>query len=215
MMKIFAGLVLCLIALSTECYGVNGESNILCESCNGFVVEEQQRDNPKGETPWYHLQHLKIQYAGSIGFCSVGAGTRIGKSYEPSILYGLLSPTFGGSTVTVHTVSLKNSFYLTEAPWFNFFYPKAGVSINWGNTGNTFRKLPPHYPERYYFQNMVHVAPFWGGEWRIPFVNQPPYALGVYFEFSVQDAYLLEALRTDYVKMRDIWSLGLGLTFYW
>ena len=215
MMRLFAGLVLGLIALSIESQGGMGESNNLIESRHGVVVEEQQRDKQEGKTPWYHLQHFKIQYAGSIGFGSVGAGTRIGQFYEPSVFYGLLSPAFGGSRATVHTVSLKNSFYLTKAPWFKSFYPKAGVSINWGNTGNTFRKLPPHYPERYYFQNMVHIAPFWGGEWRMPFVNQPPYALGVYFEFSFLDAYLLEGLRTDYVKMRDIWSLGLGLTFYW
>jgi hypothetical protein len=214
-MRIVAGLVFCLLSLSIESQGINDEPNILRESFNRFDVEEPARDNQKEKTPWYHLQHLKIQYAGSIGFLSVGGGSRIGKSYEPSVFYGLLSQTFGGSSVTVHTVSLKNSFYLTDTPWLNVFYPKAGVSVNWGNTGNTFRKLPPHYPERYYFQNMVHVAPFWGGEWHIPFGNQPPYALGVYFEFSVLDAYLLEALRTDYVKMRDIWSLGLGLTFYW
>lgn len=171
---------------------------------------ESRRDS----LPWYHPRHLKLQYAGSIGFFSVGAGTRIGGSYEPSLYYGLLANGFGGSSVTVHTISLKNSFYLTETPWFNHFYPKAGLSLNWGHTNNTFRTLPPHYPNRYYFQNRLHVAPFWGGEWRMGMTTRYFKDAGLYFEFSALDAYLLEAVRTKYVRMRDIWSLGVGITFY-
>ncbi len=171
-------------------------------------------DSRRDSLPWYHPRHLKIQYAGSIGFFSVGAGTRIGGSYEPSLYYGLLANGFGGSSVTVHTISIKNSFYLTETPWVNHFYPKVGVSFNLGFTNNTFRKLPPHYSNSYYFQNGIHVAPFWGGEWRVAMKNRYFKGAGFYFEFSALDAYLLEAIRTEYVNMTDVWSLALGFTVY-
>ncbi len=129
-------------------------------------------------------------------------------------MYGLLSENLGGSHITVHTLSLKNSFYLTEGPWLKRFYPKAGLLINLGYTHNTFHKLPPYYPEKYYFQNKIHVAPFWGGEWHIPLRDKHLTGIGLYFEFSALDAYLLEAIRTDFVSISDVWSLGLGVSFY-
>jgi hypothetical protein len=114
---------------------------------------------------WFFPKHAKIQYAGSVGFLSIGAGYWLWEKYEATLSYGLLNDFLGGSDVTVHTISLKNSFFLTQKPWFDHFWPKAGLMINWGNTNNTFHRLPPHYPESYYFQNKIHAAPFWGGEW--------------------------------------------------
>lgn len=163
---------------------------------------------------WFFPNHAKIQYAGSVGFLSLGAGYRLWEKYEATLSYGLLNDFLGSSDVTVHTISLKNSFFLTQKPWFNHFWPKAGLMINWGNTNNTFRRLPPHYPESYYFQNKVHVAPFWGGEWYQPMKDKHLTGWGLYFEFSALDAYLLEAIRTEYVTMLDVWSLALGITFY-
>jgi hypothetical protein len=163
---------------------------------------------------WFFPRHVKMQFAGSVGFLSVGAGYRLWDIYEPTLIFGYLSETFGGSDVTVATISLKNSFDLTPTAWFGHFWPKAGILINWGNTNNTFKKLPPHYPEKYYFQNKVHLAPFLGGEWYMPIKDKHLNGLGFYFEFSALDAYLLEAIRTEYVTLRDIWSLGMGITFY-
>lgn len=163
---------------------------------------------------WFFPTHGKIQYAGSIGFFSVGLGYRLWDIYEPTLMYGHLSENFGGSSVGVQTISLKNSFYLTSSPWLKHFWPKAGLMINWGNTNTTFKRLPPHYPKEYYFQNKVHIAPFWGGEWHISLRDKHLTGMGLYFEFSALDAYLLEAIRTDYINIKDVWSLGVGVSFY-
>lgn len=163
---------------------------------------------------WFFPSHGKVQFAGSIGFFSVGAGYRLWDVYEPTLMYGHLSPDFGGSSVKVQAISLKNSFFMTQEPWFNHFWPKTGLIVSWGNTQNTFKKLPPHYPEKYYFQNKIQIAPFWGGEWYISLRDKHLTGLGVYFEFSALGPYLLEAIRTDYVTMKDVWSLGLGVSFY-
>ncbi|MFW6043021.1 MAG: hypothetical protein ACOCPW_01555 [Marinilabiliaceae bacterium] len=174
------------------------------------IKKDTLQTRQKGFLP----NHAKVQFAGSIGFFSAGFGYQLWNIYEPTLLYGLLSENCGGSHTTVHTISIKNSFYLTEDPWLKRFHPKAGLLINWGNTNNTFHKLPPHYPEKYYFQNKIHIAPFWGGEWHIPFHDKHLKGMGLYFEFSALDAYLLEAIRTDFVSFRDIWSLGIGISFY-
>lgn len=163
---------------------------------------------------WFIPDHYHVQYAGNIGFMSIGAGYCVRNRYEPTLFYGLLNHTLGNSLATVHTVSLKNSFILTRKPIWGHLSPKAGVSVNWGYTNNTFNELPPHYPNKYYFQNKIHVAPFWGIEWQQALNNSHLKAMGLYIEFSTLDAYLLEFIRTRYVGFNDIWNMAVGISFY-
>ncbi|MFO7999920.1 MAG: hypothetical protein R6U46_01655 [Marinilabilia sp.] len=172
------------------------------------------KDTMQMHDRWFFPDHAKLQFAGSTGFISAGVGYKFWDFYEPTLILGLLSENLGGSDVNVQTLSVKNSFNLTKQPWLKHFRPRAGLLVNWGITKKTFLKLPPHCPDRYYFQNKIHIAPFWGGEWHIPFETNHMNGAGLYFEFSALDAYLLEAIRTDYVSITDIWSLGLGITFY-
>jgi hypothetical protein len=164
---------------------------------------------------WFVPDYFKVQYAGLIGFMSVGAGYSFSRRFDATLLYGVLSNDLGGSSVRVHTLSVKNSWDLFKPGLLGNVTPKAGVSLNWGNTNNTFRRLPAHYPEKYYFQNKLHLAPFWGAEWRIalPF-GRPFQAIGIYGEMSTLDAYVLELFRTKYVSLDKIWNLALGITFY-
>jgi len=163
---------------------------------------------------WIIPGQYKVQYAGSIGFMSIGFGYAITPTYQPALYFGYLSEAFGGSKNTVVTISLKNSFYLIKEPLFNYFNPYVGFSINWGNTQNTFKKLPDYYPDKYYFQNKIHLAPFVGGEIKFDLNNRYFNGFGVYTEFSALDAYLLEAIRTKYVKPYMALSVAFGVTFY-
>lgn len=163
---------------------------------------------------WFLPSQYKLQYAGGIGFMSVGFGYEITRSYQPALFLGYLSENFGGSKNSVVTVSFKNSFYLTREPLFNCFNPYLGLSINWGNTNNTFKALPDYYPEKYYFQNKVHFAPFVGGELKFDMNRRCFNGFGLYAELSAFDAYLLEAIRTDYVKPHMALTLAIGVTFY-
>ncbi|WP_430821549.1 hypothetical protein [Carboxylicivirga caseinilyticus] len=163
---------------------------------------------------WLLPDQYKVQYAGSIGYMSVGFGYEIGKIYQPAMFFGYVGPHFGGSLNRVFTVSLKNTFRFTREPLFNYFMPYGGLSINWGNTNNTFRTLPDYYPDEYYFQNMIHFAPFVGGELKFGIKGNYFKAVGIYSEVSAFDAYLLEAIRTKYVKPDMILSLAVGVTLY-
>jgi hypothetical protein len=164
---------------------------------------------------WYVPTQYKLQYAGGIGFMSAGFGYDVSNSYKPALFIGYLSESFGGSKSRVLSISVKNSFHFTRKPVLNHFMPYGGLSINWGNTNNTFRYLPEYYPDEYYFQNKVHFAPFLGTELYFDWKNKRPFkGVGFYAELSAMDAYLLEAIRTDYVKLHMAMSLALGVTFY-
>jgi hypothetical protein len=163
---------------------------------------------------WFIPGQYKLQYAGSIGFMSIGFGYAITPTYQPALFFGYLSENFGGSKNSVISISLKNSFYFTKEPLFKYFKPYGGLSINWGNTNNTFRRLPDYYPKDYYFQNKIHFYPFLGGELKFAINNRYFDGVGVYTEFSAMDAYLLEAIRTEYVKPHMALSMAIGVTFY-
>lgn len=177
-----------------------------------LVIRE---DTIQIQPSWFIPDHIKVQYAGLIGFMSVGAGYDFSKRYDATLLYGVLSNDLGGSSVRVHTLSLKNSWDLFRPGFLGNVTPKAGVSLNWGNTNNTFRRLPDHYPEKYYFQNKLHLAPFWGAEWHLRLPGDRMFkSIGVFAEMSTLDAYVLELFRTKYVTIDKIWNLALGITFY-
>ena len=156
--------------------------------------------------------HFMLQHAGNIGFMAIGLGYDMGHFYQLSLLYGFLNEQFGDSKVSVNTVSLKNNFSLTKPLTKLHFKPTAGLAINWGYTKNTFHKLPEHYPDKYYFQNKVHLAPFIGGEFSHHITKSNYFkSVDFYYEFSSLDAYILEWIRRDYIKLRDVLSLSIGL----
>jgi hypothetical protein len=113
----------------------------------------------------------------------------------------------------VQTLSYKSSWKLFKQHFRGDFVPKAGFSLNWGYTNNTFNKLPSYYPNKYYFQNKLHLAPFYGAEWQIN-TKGVLSGIGIYAEMSTLDAYLLEFIRTKYVTIDKIWNLCVGLSLY-
>ncbi|MBI9064447.1 MAG: hypothetical protein JEZ14_20850 [Marinilabiliaceae bacterium] len=53
-----------------------------------------------------------------------------------------------------------------------------------------------------------------GGELKFNLKKSAFEAWGVYAEISTLDAYLLECIRTSYVKPHMILSVAVGVTFY-
>ncbi|WP_439183796.1 hypothetical protein [Carboxylicivirga taeanensis] len=210
---VFALLLMNTFYTEAQAYDINQVSPLTAN------VEEDDdsvaaRDSMTCKKRWYLPQQYKLQYAGSIGFMSVGFGYEVSPTYQPVLFIGYLSEKFGGSKNRVLSISVKNSFYFTRQPVFKYLKPYAGLSINWGNTNNTFKSLPDYYPDEYYFQNMIHFAPFVGGEFYVPLKGKHIEGVGLYTEVSAFDAYLLEAIRTKYVKPHMALSLALGITIY-
>ena len=170
--------------------------------------------NNRDKRKWYLPRDAKIQYAGNIGFMSVGATYYLVDDwYRLSIMYGMASNH--SEAKTLNTVALKNTFLIKRFYYKDFIIsPTGGLSINLGSTHNTSRKLPDYFPDNYYFQNKIHFAPFFGALIYHPLPLKTIKGVDFYFEISTMDNYLLEAIRTDYVKYNEIWNLALGFTFY-
>jgi len=163
--------------------------------------------------------HNRIQFAGAIGYLSVGMGYNIGKRYEITFMLGLQNKTFGNSDEAIITTAIKNTINIYNPIVIKdrlSFIPTVGLSINWGYTNNTFNKLPSHYPESYYFQNKIHIAPFIGGKLRFECNKRNSHrrAIELYTELGSIDAYILECIRTKYVSIGDILNLAIGVSFY-
>src|SRR5690554_6380471 len=109
-----------------------------------------QEDTVLFKFSWLKPQQLRFQYAGLIGFAPVGAGYECTPDYEDALYYGVLSDTARGSSVRVRTVSIKSSWRLIREGLLGPVDPRAGFSLNSEYTYNSFRRLPAHYPAKYY-----------------------------------------------------------------
>jgi len=198
MIKIISSIILIVVSFNTAVFSAN--------------IKDTENDSAKRK--WYLPRDTKIQYAGNIGFMSVGATYYLAKDwYRVSLMYGMASGRH--EVETLNTVALKNTFLIKKFKIKDFtIAPTAGLSINVGSTHNTYRKLPEHFPDDYYFQNKIHFAPFFGAIVYHPLPFKTITGMDFYFEMGTMDNYLLEAIRTDYVKYTDIWNLALGLSFY-
>ena len=170
------------------------------------------KDNLKRE--WYIPRAVKIQFAGNIGIMSVGATYYLVDDwYQLSIMYGMARHP--EHERVLKSVAFKNTFLITKFHYKDFVIsPIAGLSINIGSTHNVFAKLPDYFPDNYYFQNKVHFAPFVGMMIYHPLPFKLIKGIDFYTELATMDNYLLEAIRTDYVKYNEIWNLSLGVTLY-
>jgi hypothetical protein len=178
------------------------------------AAEKEDTKQDSLERKWYVPRAAKIQYAGNIGYLSIGATYYLVDDwYQLSIMYGMAE--YPGHERTLNTLAFKNTFLIKKFHYKDFVIsPIAGLSINLGSTHNTYRKLPDYFPDDYYFQNKIHFAPFVGAMVYHPLPFRIIKGIDFYTEMATMDNYLLEAIRTDYVKYSEIWNLSLGLTLY-
>lgn len=77
------------------------------------VVIYGQNDSLRAPSKIYHIDYLKAQFAGEIGFLSMGIGSEIFKKRngEIDIMFGYLPKSIGG--VKISTIALKFNYI----PW--------------------------------------------------------------------------------------------------
>jgi hypothetical protein len=125
--------------------------------------------------------HIKIQYAGGIGFISVGVGwTNKKNKWEADLYYGYLPRSIGG--VTIHSASAKFSwipYHLVIKNGCRFEPLIAGLVFNY-NFGKQFYGFDPeNYPYKYYsFPTAINMAIFLGSRFDM---NKPAW-LSFYYE---------------------------------
>ena len=169
------------------------------------------------EKSWYVPDYVKAQFAGNIGLFSVGAGYQLfDKVLYSELLYGFV-PESASRADNIHLITIKNTFLLyRKVIGENLtITPIAGFTTTLDIGTNSFTTLPSIYPEGYYVPTAVHFTLFGGALVHKDF-KKPKFFKGVdfYVEFGTVETYLWYALATKEVDLVDVFSLDLGVNFY-
>lgn len=173
-------------------------------------------ENPTSmEKRWYVPDYVKAQFAGNIGFISVGAGYNLlSNLIQSEILYGYVPSSIGGSTI--HTLALKNSFLIYDYTFSKYILtPYAGFTTNLEMGGNSDGFFSEKYDDGYYKTNAIHFTFFTGGKIFYPVSNTSFIkGLDIFAEVGTVDIYLWYLINSENVKPGDIFSLALGMNVY-
>lgn len=164
--------------------------------------------------------NIKLQYAGNMGFMSLGFGWDACKrnQLETDLLFGYL-PKFDSDHAKM-TMTLKETYL----PWsisFNDTWAveplQTGMYINTIFSDEFWGKQPSRYPENYYtFSTKIRLHIFLGQRLTINIDNDHRVfirSLSLFYEFSTYDLMLISRITNDYLKFSDYISLSFGLKF--
>lgn len=165
---------------------------------------------------WYIPDHLKLQYAGNIGFMAGGPGyVSKNKSLETDLLFGFMPRKFGGDALISITakvtyspwrIPLQNAYHI--APFSIGFYS----SYTFGPQFDT--KWPEYYPKGYYWwATSVRLGAFIGGKigHDVKLLKKER-QMELYYELGTYDLLFISYVQnTSYLKPKDIINLAFGL----
>lgn len=167
---------------------------------------------------WYLPDHLKLQFAGNIGFLSGGPGyTSRNQTLETDLLFGFLPQKFGGDaliTTTLKTtyspwrIGLRNDYYIRP------FSIGAYLSYTFGPQFDT--KWPSYYPAGYYWwATAIRPGAYIGGKaGRTVVINNRRRSLELYYELGTYDLLVISYVQNkSFLRLHDIVSLSLGVKF--
>ncbi|MBF8964462.1 hypothetical protein I0P70_14505 [Pontibacter sp. FD36] len=168
-----------------------------------------------GQERSFSPYHVKVQYAGSIGFASVGVGRSFFREkLETDLFLGYLPERIGGDRIW--TAALKTTFAL--------FRPVPLKSLDWQplRTGfqvsHTFGEeyfiFEHHdkYSRGYYgFPTAVHLYLYLGGQVDFTRVEKLQ-RFGLYYEVGTSAEYLISYIQNPrYLGPGKIFNLALGM----
>ena len=183
--------------------------NILAQE-NIEIVENGEKRK------WYLPDYMKIQYAGNIGFMSVGPGYEWWREIaQTDILYGYV-PKYKGNAI-IHTFTLKNTFRLYQFK-INQKYnisPTIGFSVSLEPGKNSYLRVPDKYPDGYYSTNGIYGGLNVGLKSRVG-LNEKRYFSSVeaYVELNTIAEYVYYNIIAQEDWEDDILSVALGFNFY-
>lgn len=180
---------------------------LLCVT-NGFAQEQKRK--------WYVPDHYKLQFAGKIGFLSVGAGYLHGKGKLETDLYiGYLPKSIGGDYI--ETVTVKSTFF----PWNNELGSGYSIrpfslgfylSYSFGSEFDTI--LPNEYPRGYYWwATSLRFGGYLGGSISKELPKSELFQnITFYYELGTYDLLFLSYIQNlETVRIYDVTSLALGV----
>ena len=160
--------------------------------------------------------HIKVQYAGNIGYLSVGAGyTSKKEKLTEDLYYGYVPKSKGG--LATHSLTAKltwSPFMILKGHSVHVKPFSIGVLVNYAFGKQYFSFSPDKYPFDYYkFPTSFHIGIFEGGEAFIPLNRVKGFReIGLYYELVTIDRELISYVNNDRaLDLDDVFHLGLGI----
>lgn len=183
-----------------------------------FIVAQEDRSNTDiyKSRKWYSPDYFKLQYAGNIGFLSIGLGYNWWREKAQStFIYGYV-PEHKGNT-TIHTFSIKNDFKLYSF-YINDKYnvqPILGFSVSLEPGQNSYMRVPDRFPDDYYGPNSFYACINLGLKTHFNFDPQRHFSgIDIYFEFNTLADYLYYNIIAQEDRSDNIGSLALGTNVF-
>lgn len=164
---------------------------------------------------WFVPDYYKIQFAGNIGFISIGTGYEIfNNCLQSDILFGYVPESIGNTTV--YTITQKNTFLIHNLKLNNNFEisPIIGFAISYETGNNSWLFLPDKYPDGYYSTNAFHFPLFAGAKIKKTFSKDSKIkSIEFNAEVGTIGTYLYYSIINSVIKCNEITSLALVFTF--
>ena len=180
-----------------------------------FIVTEKISAQKKGfkiKPP----DHIKVQYAGGMGFISIGAGySTKNQKLEGDLSYGYLPKSVGG--VRIHSISGKFTWIPVNSVSIEKYQVEplmTGLIVNYSFGKQYFSFDPPYYPYRYYsFPTAIHSALFLGSRIGHDFPTHSfVQRLSFYYEILSFDREIISLVSNPKsLNVTDIVTLSLGV----
>lgn len=190
---------------------------LLVTGVEAFSQVSQNSDSAKYKR--FLPDYVKLQFAGGIGFVSLGVGyTFFKQKLEVSYFYGYV-PKFV-STDDLHSVSLQLTAKLLR---FKVNKTIELMPLNFGwfihhTFGNEYWiKLPDHYPAEYYWWSPGrNPGVFLGGEIKTKLLSNKTPASGTafYVRAGSRVLYIASKFGNATIPLRDIIEFGFGIAVY-
>lgn len=172
----------------------------------------------KERSGWKDNVHLKLQYAGGIGFISPGIGIAHSRDrVDTDLFFGYAPKWLAGDDIVMLT--FKNTYFPFKKELDKLdmtIYPlSAGILLNY-TFGGQFRHFwSDKYPKGYYWwDSSVRWGFFLGGKVTKTLENSSIKKISAYYELGFNDLYFVSYIQNSgYLGLYDILNLALGLKF--
>lgn len=183
---------------------------------SGLQAHSQDDSLHVKKRKWYKPDHIKMQFAGNVGFISGGPGyISKNKTLETDFLLGFLPRKFGGDALV--TTTLKTTYspwriHLKESKYIVPFSMGIWMSRTFGTQFDT--SWPSYYPSGYYWwATAIRPGVYIGGKvGRETVLLKRKRGLEAYYELGTYDLKMVTyAQNTGTVRLSHIFSLALGV----
>ncbi|MBU8891359.1 MAG: hypothetical protein KOO66_01160 [Bacteroidales bacterium] len=182
-------------------------------------LAQSQALNENNPKKWYVPSHAVSQFAGDLGFLSVGAGYGIKENkLTIDFLFGYLPEFAGGADIfTLNTKIVYRPWYINIFQKQHYFVPvKFGLYSSY-SVGEQYTKLNGEdYPEGYYWWTTNTRYGVTLGQSLMLFSKETAKikAKEIFYEFGTNDLLLFSFFDNEEIRIYEITHFDCGIRIY-